>query len=200
MSTVLAAAVTAALAISTVALWTARVALTSRKREGAAAALAAVEATVFVTAVARLMSDLDDPAQLVAYAGGVAIGTMLAMRVLRVIEPTSVKVDVVVPGDAHRLLTALHASGWPTTTLSVEGLNGPATTISVTTSEDRLPALYATIGAGDPSAFWTTTELRSVRPTPLPAGFVQVPRPGRRRRRRPASPQLATRRCGTVTT
>lgn len=181
MNTMLTAAVTMGLAVTTVALWTARVTSTARGRSGLASLLAAIEATVFVTVVARLMGDLDDPVQPLAYAGGVAAGTMSALRMLRLLEPSVVKVDGVVPGDAGELLLALHEDAWPTTTTVVRGLGGPATTVSVTATADRLHDLYATIDNSQTTAFWTETELRSVPEAAVPAGFVQTALPGPRR-------------------
>ena len=67
------------LALINVGLWTVRVALTADRRRVAAAAVAAVEATAFVLAFARLVDRLDDLVSLVAYAVGVAAGTMLAL-------------------------------------------------------------------------------------------------------------------------
>lgn len=200
MSTLFAAAVTTGLAAATVALWTARVTLTARGRSGFASMLAAVEATVFVTVVARLMGDLDDPVQVLSYAFGVAAGTTFAVRLLRLIEPTVVKVDGVVPRGADRLLSALHANGWPTTTAVAHGLGGPVTTVSVTTTADRLPALYAIIDDSDTAAFWTESQVRSARTTVVPHGFVQTAVAGRLRPLAPRDAQSSNRdaTAGTI--
>jgi uncharacterized protein YebE (UPF0316 family) len=79
---------TAVLAMASVSLWTLRVALTARNHAAAAVAVASVEATVFVAAFSRMMTRLDSVGQIVAYALGVAAGTLIGIAVERRIDRT----------------------------------------------------------------------------------------------------------------
>ena len=71
----------AALAALSVSLWTVRVAFTADRRMVAAAIVAAVEATLFAVAFSTLLGRIDSPVSLVAYAGGVAGGTAVALGI-----------------------------------------------------------------------------------------------------------------------
>ncbi len=173
----------ASLAMLSVSLWTARVALTAQRRRLAATAMAAVEATVFVVVFSRLLTGLDHPAGIAGYAVGVAAGTALALKVDEAVNPQLVRIDIVEPDGSLRLRDRLHANGWPTTTSFADGVNGPVTVISVTTNAARLPVLTDSVVEVGSAAFWTITPIQAARPCPVPAGFLQ-PADLRRRSRR----------------
>ncbi len=173
-ATLLAALMTSGLGLLSVSLWTARVAVTARGHRCPAAVMAALEAIVFVLVFSRLLRGIDTPSQIVAYAVGVATGTVLALSIDAAFTPRLVRVDVVSAGDADRLVAALHRQGWPTTVTSGVGLSGGVATVSITAEDARLQALQATIVAADPHVFWTVSPVRAARPFALPPGFVGV--------------------------
>lgn len=178
-STLLDPVATAGLALLSVSLWTGRVALTAKGRKAASALVAAVEATIFVVAFSRLLTGLDSPIRIVAYAAGVAGGTLLAMAIDSAINPQVVKLDIVDGTDPDRVVAALHHEGWPTTVLRGEGLASPIEMVSVTTTEARLFALLRTVELVAPDAFWTVTSVRQVHVAEVPCGFTQVAEPRR---------------------
>lgn len=145
ISTIIGTLTLAGLALLGVSLGTARVALTAQRRRLAAAAMAATEATVFVVAFSRVLSDLDSPVRVAAYAMGVAGGTALALVLDEVVNPQVVKVDIVDSTERDQLVRALHDRGWPTIVSTGRGLNGPITVISVTTASSSVVPLTATV-------------------------------------------------------
>jgi uncharacterized protein YebE (UPF0316 family) len=183
---------TGGLALLSVSLWTGRVALTAKGRKTASALVAAVEATIFVVAFSRLLTGLDSPIRVAAYAAGVAGGTFLALAIDGAINPQVVKLDIIDHTGPDRVLAALHDEGWPTTVLRGEGLAAPIDMVSVTATEARLAALLRTVEQVAPNAFWTVTSVRQVGAAEVPSGFTQVARPERRwspqRRLTPAVP------------
>jgi uncharacterized protein YebE (UPF0316 family) len=79
--------VLALLAMSSVCLWTLRVAATTRGHRLLAPPRAAVEAIVYVTAFGRLLADLGSIERMLAFAFGVAAGTSAAMIVADRVSP-----------------------------------------------------------------------------------------------------------------
>ena len=69
----------ALLAITSVGLWTLRVALTARGRRTIGATVAAVEAVIFAVAFTNVAAHLDSPIRIAAAAAGVAFGTVLGL-------------------------------------------------------------------------------------------------------------------------
>lgn len=179
----------AGLAMLSVALWTIRVALTAQRRKKAATGMAAFEATVFAIAFARLLTGIDNPLGIGAYAIGVATGTSLALLLDDVLNPEIVRVDIVDPSGQHSgpysVSDTLRRNGWPTTTTTGEGLSGPVNVISITTGADRVPALTTLVSETDAGSdvFWTVSPVRESRAVDLPAGFSQAAAVDRRRRR-----------------
>jgi uncharacterized protein YebE (UPF0316 family) len=165
---------TTGLATISVGLWTVRVAVTAAGRKFAAAALAAVEAVIFVIAFTRLSGGLDSPGRLVAYAIGVGLGTLLGLVLHTRFARNHTRIDVVLPQPSPRLLDALHHRGWPTTAIAGHGLSGPVLTVSITVDDERLDDLQDDLGRLAPDAFWTVTRLSTARAPTLPPGLVQI--------------------------
>ena len=80
---------TSVLATLAVSLWTLRVALTARNRRVLAAVTASVEATIFALAFSRLLTSLDSASQVIAYAVGVGIGTLVGLTINERLTPTT---------------------------------------------------------------------------------------------------------------
>jgi uncharacterized protein YebE (UPF0316 family) len=86
--------VLALLAMSSVCLWTLRLAVTTRGHRLLAPPLAAVEAIVYVTAFGRLLTDLGSIERRLAFGLGVAAGTYVAMIVADRVTPVAVGTTV----------------------------------------------------------------------------------------------------------
>ena len=127
MNELLAAGGMALLAITSVGLWTLRVALTARGRRTIGATVAAVEAVIFAVAFTNVAAHLDSPLRIAGYAAGVAFGTVLGLTADRRLSAGVSEVDIVVPGSDTDTAERLHRLGWPTTTLAARGPNGPVT-------------------------------------------------------------------------
>ena len=157
----------AGLAMLSVALWTIRVALTAQRRTVAATAMAAVEATVFAVAFSRLLTGIDNPLGIGAYAVGVAAGTSLALKADAVINPEVVRVDIVDPSGHNRLANELHQRGWSTTTTIGEQMGVPVKVLSITVSADRVPALTRLVSETDArlEVGWTISPVHGSGPT-----------------------------------
>jgi uncharacterized protein YebE (UPF0316 family) len=152
----------AALATASVGLWTLRVALAARGRKVAGAAVAAVEALVFAVAFTRL--DLAAPERVGGYALGVAFGTLLGLVLDERLSGGQSELRVVVPGVQPCLVRTLRSGGWPATSLTGEGADGPVTLLFVAADDSRLPALLEDVRQAFPAASWTVH--RQVRERP----------------------------------
>jgi uncharacterized protein YebE (UPF0316 family) len=174
LSTVTAAVSIGLAAAVSIALWTFRVALAGRGRRGLSAIIAGLEAMLFVTIFTGLISHLGDPVRLGGYALGVTVGTFLGLAADERLSRGQSEVRLVVPGDATPSLERLHRHGWPATATAGVGPDGPAASLFVAVDDRRLKDLLAVVDRLEPAPFVTVERLRAVRPTPLPAGFVQV--------------------------
>ena len=174
MNQLAAAAGLALLAMTSVGLWTLRVALTARGRRGTAAAVAAVEAVVFAVAFTNVVSHLDSPARIAGYAAGVAAGTVLGLTVDHHLSAGKSEVDIVVPAADTLAVERLRRLGWPATSFSGDGPSGPVIVICVAIDDARVADLTADLRRVAPNAFWTIQRLGTTHASALPDGFLHI--------------------------
>ncbi|HSK94979.1 MAG TPA: DUF5698 domain-containing protein, partial [Euzebyales bacterium] len=103
------------LATLNVGLWTLRVAVAAAGRRLVAALVAGLESLLFAVAFGTVVSSLDDPLRLGAYALGVGLGTLLGLLVDERLSTGQSLVRVVVDGDGEVAAAQLRAAGWPVT-------------------------------------------------------------------------------------
>jgi uncharacterized protein YebE (UPF0316 family) len=161
------------LACLSVSLWTLRVTVAAAGRKLTAAAVAGVESLLFVLAFGTVLSSLQDPVRIAAYAIGVAGGTLLGMVVDERLSTGRSLVRLVVDGSGVDETTRLRDHGWPATRTEADGVNGPVAIIAVAVDERVLGRLSRDLDQLAPNAFRTVERLRDVRPTVLPASMHQ---------------------------
>jgi uncharacterized protein YebE (UPF0316 family) len=134
------------LATTSVGLWTVRVAVTANGSKLAAAAIAAVEATVFVIAFSRVAHGLGSPIPLAAYAFGVGLGTLVGLDLHTRLGRGQAQVQVVAQRPSGCLVDGLCNAGWPATAIAGHGVSGPVEVLSVTVDDQCLADLLADLG------------------------------------------------------
>lgn len=174
MNELLAAGAMALLAITSVGLWTLRVALTARGRRAVGATVAAVEAVIFAVAFTNVAAHLDSPFRVAGYAAGVAFGTVLGLTADRRISAGVFEVDIIVPGRRIDTAERLRTLGWPATTFAADGPSGPVTLICIAVDDSRLAELTAAVRQVAPDAFWTVQRLGTAHASVLPDGYLQI--------------------------
>ena len=174
MNELAAAGAMALLAITSVGLWTLRVALTARGRRGIGASVAAVEAVIFAVAFSNVAAHLDSPLRVAGYAAGVALGTVVGLTADRRLSAGVSEVDIVVPGRDTHTAERLRQLGWPATTFAAEGPSGPVTLICIAVDDTRLAELTAAIRVVAPQSFWTVQRLGTTHAAVLPDGYLQI--------------------------
>ncbi len=109
-----------------VSLGTIRMLFVISGAEAIAAVLGFAEVIVWVVAVGKAIQNLDDPAALIAYAGGFATGTLVGMRIERVLALGFRTVSIVNRSPGERsVCTALHEIGYAVTRIDGSTPHGP---------------------------------------------------------------------------
>ena len=162
------------LAVVSVSLWTLRVALASRGRRIAGSLTAGVEAIVFVVAFSRVAADLSAVENLLGYAVGVGVGTLVGMYLDERLSAGQSEVRMVTEGSDKRHVFALQTEGWPVTWAGGHGPNGDVTIAFVAVDDKRLSTLVNALKQLRPDAFWTVERLKTARAGRVQPGWVQV--------------------------
>lgn len=173
---VIEAAGLAALATCNVGLWTLRVAVAAAGRRLMAAVIAGLESLLFALAFGTVISSLDDPLRVGAYAIGVALGTLVGVIADERLSTGQSLVRIVVDGDGEAPAAELRGHGWPVTCTRADGVRGLVAVLLVAVDDAALHRLRADLDRVVPSGFLTVERLRSVRPASLPPGMHEIGR------------------------
>ena len=150
------------LALLSVSLWTFRVSITARGLKLASAAMAAIEAVVYLSAFSRLVSDLGSPLRVAAYAAGVAVGTAVGLVVDDRTARGHTELHLVAHGDRTDLVDEFRRLGWPATSATAVGPDGSVTTMWLTVADTDVRQISELVTDLSPEAFWTLRRLRDV--------------------------------------
>ena len=107
-----------------VGMSTVRIVLLGRGRRTPAAALGFVEALVWVLAITRVLSGIEDPTRMVAFALGFAAGTFLGSKVEEWLALGQSLVRIVAPVRTDPVAPLLREQGFGATVLNGDGLSG----------------------------------------------------------------------------
>jgi uncharacterized protein YebE (UPF0316 family) len=167
------ALVIAGLVLAEVGLWQWRMVISGRGGKVAAMLLGGVGAILQITAISQVVTNLDDPLSVAAYALGVSLGVLLGLVMGERLTPGTVGVTVVTTSTG--LADDLWARGWPVTLQQGQGGDGPVDIVFVAVNRRQEPALRRTIRQLAPSAFWRSEEQLGTSGALRPTTTVDVP-------------------------
>jgi uncharacterized protein YebE (UPF0316 family) len=146
----------AGLVVAEVGLWQWRMVIAYRGKRALAMALGALGAILQITAISQVVSYVNDPISVGAYAVGVGLGILLGLVAGDRFNPGAVGVTIVTgsPAAAARLWDL----GWPATAHTGVGQDGPVTVLSVAIDRRDEARLHRDVARVAPGAFWSTAE------------------------------------------
>ncbi|HWB89634.1 MAG TPA: DUF5698 domain-containing protein [Acidimicrobiia bacterium] len=145
-----------------VGIATVRIVVLGRGRRGLAAGLGFVEAIVWVVAVARVLDGIDDPARMIAFAAGFAIGTYLGSIVEEWLALGQAVVRIVAPVESPMVAPHLREMGFGATVFNGDGLEGEVRLTLCVVERKRLGDVRRVINTVNPAAYVTVEDTSSV--------------------------------------
>ena len=155
MSIYLGALIIFCLRIGDVTAGTLRVIFLVNGRRWPAMVLAFAESAIWILALSRVFSHLDQWQNMVGYACGYASGTLVGITVDQFIGIGQSIVRVITREPGPHLRERLAAEGFGVTTFHGEGVNGPVQELILVIPRRRRNALLAHVREIDPTAFIT---------------------------------------------
>lgn len=146
-----------------VGMATVRIVLLSRGRKGWAALLGFIESLVWVLAIARVLSGLDDPARVLAFALGFAAGTYGGALVEEWLALGQALLRIVAPVESPRVAELLRARGHGATVINGDGREGEVRITFCVVPRREVPEILEVIEATNPEAFITIDQTDTVR-------------------------------------
>lgn len=163
------------LRVADVSVGTLRVNVLVRGYRGLAATLSFVECLIWLSATARVLTQLDNPFNVVAFAGGYATGTLVGCMINDWLALGKTLMRVVSPTNQPDVATALREAGCTVTVMNAKGRDGEVSIAFSVIAKKRSRKIVDVIQRINPSAFVTFEEVRTADRAILPTNVP--PRP-----------------------
>lgn len=151
------------LRVVNMALDTVRALMVMRGRKGITWILGFIQTLIYVYVLTTVIQDLDNLANLLAYAGGFATGNVVGMWVEERIALGFVHLRVISPLRGAAVAEGLREEGYAVTEFSGRGRDGTVTALDVSVQRKNANKVRKIIEDLDENAFITSENLQPVR-------------------------------------
>ncbi len=151
------------LRITDMSLDTLRMLFVVRGRKGIAWGLGFCQSAVFVIAITRVLSNLNNPLMVLGYAAGFATGNVVGMLIEERLAIGHIQLQIVSQGHGHALAKALRDNGFGVTEIPARGKDGTVGLLSASVLRKDLSHVRQIVHETDADAFMTSEDVRPIR-------------------------------------
>ncbi len=151
------------LRVSDMTLDTLRMLFVVRGRKGIAWTLGFFQAAIFVIAITRVLSSLDNPLVVLGYAAGFATGNVVGMLIEERLAVGHIQLSIVSSRRGTALAQALRTSSFAVTEVPAHGKDGMVHLLNLSVLRKDVPQVEGIVHEVDPEAFVTSADVRPVR-------------------------------------
>jgi uncharacterized protein YebE (UPF0316 family) len=152
-----------ALRVLDMSLDTLRVLVVMRGRKAIAWVLGFFQSAIFVVAITSVLSNLDNPLNVLGYAAGFATGNVIGMLIEEKLAIGHVQLSIVSPGRGAAVAERLRAEGYAITEIPARGKDGMVTLLNASVLRKNVDKVHALVNQVDEMAFITSEDVRPVR-------------------------------------
>lgn len=153
--------------VTDVSLATIRTLMVVQGRKLQAALIGFFEVSIYVTALSKVVSSLDNPLNLLSYALGFACGNYLGITIENKIALGNLAVQIILKiSDKDQLIQELRDKGFGVTVIEGQGLEGTKEILNVAINRKDLEVLKKKVYEHDKNAFITVNNIN-----PISGGF-----------------------------
>ena len=142
---------------------TLRVLFVMRGRRKIAWALGFFQSAIFVTAISTVLSNLDNPLNIVGYAAGFATGNVLGMVIEERLAVGHTSVNIISSRLGSAIAEHLRKNGYAVTEIPARGKDGMVTILNVLVLRKNVDKARQLVNEIDEEAFITSEDVRPVR-------------------------------------
>lgn len=144
-----------------VGMATVRIVLLSRGRKGTATLIGFFECLIWVVAVSRVLTGLDDPLRMVAFAAGFAAGTYIGSIVEEWLAIGQSLIRIVTVSNGPQVAPAIRARGFGATVLNGDGMSGEVRVTFTVVPRKKVDEILSVVQHLVPGAYVTVEETAS---------------------------------------
>ena len=149
--------------VSDVSLATIRMIMVVKGKRIHAAVIGFFEVSIWILAVGSVLSNLDDPINVIMYASGFATGNYVGIMIEEKMALGSLVVQVISFKKAEELVAILRDEGYGVTVVEGYGRNGINHLLNVTIQRKQLGRLNQLLDEHDQKAFVTVMDTRAIK-------------------------------------
>jgi uncharacterized protein YebE (UPF0316 family) len=151
------------LRIGDMSLDTIRMLFVIRGRKGIAWGLGFFQSLLFVVAIGSVLSNLNNPVTILAYAAGFATGNVVGMLIEERMAIGYLQFTIISSNRGATIAEQLRKSGHAVTEIPARGRNGTVTMLQTNVKRKDMDNIETIVLEADPEAFITLDEVRPVR-------------------------------------
>ncbi len=134
-----------------------------RGRKGIAWVLGFFQSAIFVIAITSVLSNLDNPLNIIGYAAGFATGNVLGILIEQRLAIGHTSLQIVSSRRGVGLARSLRDAGFGVTEIPARGRDGTVGLLHVSVLRRDVPRVEAIVYEIDPEAFVTSEDVRPLR-------------------------------------
>jgi uncharacterized protein YebE (UPF0316 family) len=152
-----------ALRVSDMTLDTLRVLFVMRGKKRIAWILGFFQSAIFVLAIGRVLTQLDNPLNIIGYAAGFATGNVVGMVIEERIAIGHILINIISSRLGTAIANHLRQNGYAVTEVSARGKDGMVSMINCSVLRKQVDVVRELVNEIDPEAFITAEDVRPVR-------------------------------------
>lgn len=159
----LSAALIFVLRVSDMTLDTLRVLFVMRGKKQIAWVLGFCQSAIYIFAIGRVLTQLNNPLNIIGYAAGFATGNVVGMIIEERIAIGHILINIISPRLGSAIVTHLRKNGYAVTELSGRGKDGMVSMLNCSVLRRQVDKVHQLINEIDPEAFITAEDVRPIK-------------------------------------
>jgi uncharacterized protein YebE (UPF0316 family) len=151
------------LRITDMSLDTLRMLFMIRGRKALVWTIGLFQSAVFVIAITKVLSDLNNPLTVIGYASGFATGNLVGMVIEERLAIGHIHLEIISQRHGAALAKALRKAGYGVTEISARGRDGTVRILSASVLRKDLAQARRIVHETDEGAFMTSEDVRPIR-------------------------------------
>ena len=152
-----------ALRVADMTFDTLRMLFVVRGRKGISWVLGFCQSVIFVIAITSVLSNLDNPLNILGYAAGFATGNVVGMLIEERLAVGHVQLSVVSPRRGAAVAQALREAGFAVTEIAARGKDGMVSLLNCSVQRKDVARAEKAAREADAEAFITSEDVRPLR-------------------------------------
>lgn len=151
------------LRVCDMSLDTLRVLFVMRGKKQISWVLGFCQSAIFVLAIGKVLTQLNNPLNIIGYAAGFATGNVVGMLIEERIAIGHILVNIISPRRGSAIVSHLRQNGYAVTELSGRGKDGMVSLINCSVLRKQVEAVHQLVDEIDSEAFITAEDVRPIR-------------------------------------